>query len=103
MIEQTVNSILEAEDEAKRRVADAEQRAAQIVNDGEIAAEAIRKTAAEQNKAYFAKQSAAIDAEAASVAATKLAEDNAVSDSENAAYAANVDKAVQVILEQLYK
>lgn len=103
MIEQTVNSILEAEDEAKRRIADAEQRAAQIVNDGEIAAEAVRKTAAEQNKAYFAQQSAAIDVDAAAQAAAELARLNAESDTENKAYQANVDKAVQIILEQLYK
>ena len=48
MIEEVVNSILEAEDVAKRRVADAETTAAEIVNNGEIAVEAMRKTAAEQ-------------------------------------------------------
>ncbi len=101
MIEQTVNSILEAEDEAKRRIADAEARAAEIINDGEVAAEGIRKAAAADNKTYFAEQSAAIDAEAARQAAEFLASENAEADRQTAACQANVDKAVKIILEQL--
>ena len=64
MIEEVVNSILEAEDVAKRRITEAETTAAEIANNGEIAVEAMRKTAAEQNKTYFAESMAAADVRA---------------------------------------
>lgn len=101
MIEQTVNSILEAEDEAKRRIAAAENQAADIVNQGEIAAEAIVKEAAQQNKVYLAEQNNLIDQQAADVASQFLAQSNAAADKQLEQYAANVDKAVKIILEQL--
>ena len=82
MIEQTVNSIIEAEDEAKRRIAAAEVKAAEILNEGELAAEAMRKQAAADNKKI-------------------VAEANAAADSEAKGYAANVDKAVKIILEHV--
>ncbi len=100
MIEEVVNSILEAEDVAKRRVADAETTAAEIVNNGEIAVEAMRKTAAEQNKAYFAESMAAADVRAAQAASEYLGKVNAQTDAELARYVVNVDKAVKIILEQ---
>lgn len=100
MIEEVVNSILEAEDVAKRRVADAETTAAEIVNNGEIAVEAMRKTAAEQNKTYFAESMAAADVRAAQAASEYLGKVNAQTDAELARYVVNVDKAVKIILEQ---
>lgn len=100
MIEEVVNSILEAEDVAKRRVADAETTAAEIVNNGEISVEAMRKTAAEQNKTYFAESMAAADVRAAQAASEYLGKVNAQTDAELARYVVNVDKAVKIILEQ---
>lgn len=101
MIEQTVNSILEAEDEAKRRIAEAESKAAEVLNNGELAVEALRKQAAADNKAFVAEAQAAADKLAAEKAAEYLAKQNAVADAENKTYAVNVDKAVKTILESL--
>ncbi len=101
MIEQTVNSILEAEDEAKRRIAEAESKAAEVLNNGELAVEALRKQAASDNKAFVAEAQAAADKLAAEKAAEYLAKQNAAADAENKTYAVNVDKAVKTILESL--
>lgn len=101
MIEQTVNSILEAEDEAKRRIAEAESKAAEVLNNGELAVEALRKQAAADNKALVAEAQAAADKLAAEKAAEYLARQNAAADAENKTYAVNVDKAVKTILESL--
>lgn len=101
MIEQTVNSILEAEDEAKRRIAEAESKAAEVLNNGELAVEALRKQAAADNKAFVAEAQAAADKLAAEKAAEYLAKRNAAADAENKTYAVNVDKAVKTILESL--
>lgn len=101
MIEQTVNSILEAEDEAKRRIAEAESKAAELLNNGELAVEALRKQAAADNKAFVAEAQAAADKLAAEKAAEYLAKQNAAADAENKTYAVNVDKAVKTILESL--
>ena len=101
MIEQTVNSILEAEDEAKRRIAEAESKAAELLNNGELAVEALRKQAAADNKALVAEAQAAADKLAAEKAAEYLAKQNAAADAENKTYAVNVDKAVKTILESL--
>ncbi|HCY49897.1 MAG TPA: hypothetical protein DHU79_06530 [Clostridiales bacterium] len=101
MIEQTVNSILEAEDEAKRRIAEAESKAAEVLNNGELAVEALRKQAAADNKAFVAEAQAAADNLAAEKAAEYLAKQNAAADAENKTYAVNVDKAVKTILESL--
>lgn len=101
MIEQTVNSILEAEDEAKRRIAEAESNAAEVLNNGELAVEALRKQAAADNKAFVAEAQAAADKLAAEKAAEYLAKQNAAADAENKTYAVNVDKAVKTILESL--
>jgi len=101
MIEQTVNSILEAEDEAKRRIAEAESKAAEVLNNGELAVEALRKQAAADNKAFVAEAQAAADKLAAEKADEYLAKQNAAADAENKTYAVNVDKAVKTILESL--
>lgn len=101
MIEQTVNSILEAEDEAKRRISEAESKAAELLNNGELAVEALRKQAAADNKAFVAEAQAAADKLAAKKAAEYLAKQNAAADAENKTYAVNVDKAVKTILESL--
>lgn len=101
MIEQTVNSILEAEDEAKRRIAEAESKAAEVLNNGELAVEALRKQAAADNKAFVAEAQAAADKLAAEKAAEYLAKQNSAADAENKTYAVNVDKAVKTILESL--
>lgn len=101
MIEQTVNSILEAEDEAKRRIAEAESKAAEVLNNGELAVEALRKQAAADNKAFVAEAQAAADKLAAEKAAEYLAKQNAAADAETKTYAVNVDRAVKTILESL--
>ena len=101
MIEQTVNSILEAEDEAILRFAVADSKAAEVLNNGELAVEALRKQAAADNKAFVAEAQAAADKLAAEKAAEYLAKQNAAADAENKTYAVNVDKAVKTILESL--
>ena len=100
MIEEVVNSILEAEDVANRRITEAETTADEIVNNGEIAVEAMRKAAAEQNKTYFTESMAAADVRAAQAATEYLGKVNAQTDAELARYVVNVDKAVKIILEQ---
>ena len=101
MIEEVVNSILEAEDVAKKRIAEAEQRAAEIVSAAEIESEQNKKQASLQNKAVFAPQMKESEAAAERKAAARLAELNAETDKEIAAYAKNTDKAVKLILEQI--
>ncbi len=46
MIEEVVNSILEAEDAARQRVAEAEREASEIVSAAEIEAESLKKNTA---------------------------------------------------------
>ena len=60
----------------------------------------MRKTAAEQNKTYFAESMAAADVRAAQAASEYLGKVNAQTDAELARYVVNVDKAVKIILEQ---
>ena len=101
MIEEVVNSILEAEDVAKRRVEAAEVKAGEIVAQAEMQAEALKKRAAQSNKEYQAKSLAQADAEAERKAAELLAELNAKTDSELTVLDKRTSKAVKVILESL--
>lgn len=72
-----------------------------MLNNGELAVEALRKQAAADNKAFVAEAQAAADKLAAEKAAEYLAKQNAAADAENKTYAVNVDKAVKTILESL--
>ena len=101
MIEEVVNSILEAEDVAKRRVADAETKAAEIVAHAEVQAENLRKKAATNNKEYQAQTLSDADAEAERKAQDLLARLNAKTDSELTALEKRIASAVKVILESL--
>ena len=101
MIEEVVNSILEAEDVAKRRVADAEAKAAEIVAQAEVQAENLRKKAATNNKEYQAQTLSDADAEAERKAQDLLARLNAKTDSELTALEKRIASAVKVILESL--
>ena len=80
MIEEVVNSILEAEDLAKKRLAEAERKAGEIVASAEAMKQADEQAAAQSNE--------------------RLAELNSASDREIAAYSKNIDKAVQIIMEK---
>ena len=101
MIEEVVNSILEAEDVAKRRVEDAEAKAAEIVAQAEIQAETLRKQAAQSNKEYQAKALSEADGEAERQARELLAQLNAKTDSEMTEIEKRIAKTVKVILESL--
>ncbi len=100
MIEEVVNSILEAEDLAKKRVAEAERKAGEIVASAEIEAELRKKQAVAANKKAYAEAMKQADEQAAVQANERLAELNSASDSEIAAYSKNIDKAVQIIMEK---
>ena len=101
MIEEVVNSILEAEDVAKRRVADAEAKAADIVAQAEIQAETLKRNATQSNKEYQNKRLSEADAEAERLARDLLAELNAKTDSEMTDLEKRIANTVKVILESL--
>ena len=101
MIEEVVNSILEAEDVAKRRIEDAEAKASEIVAQAEIQAEALKRQAALSNKEYQAKTLSAADAEAERKAQELLTKLNAKTDSEMTELERRIAKTVKVILESL--
>ena len=101
MIEEVVNSILEAEDVAKRRIEEAETKAAEIVAQAEIQAETLKKQAAQSNKEYQAKVLAQADAEAERKARELLVELNAKTDGEMSELEKRIAGAVKVILESL--
>lgn len=100
MIEEVVNSILEAEDVAKKRIAEAERKAGEIVASAELEAELRKKQAVAANKKAYAQAMKQADEQADAQAAARLAELNADADKQIAAYAKNVDKAVKIIMEQ---
>ena len=101
MIEEVVNSILEAEDVAKRRVADAEAKAADIVAQAEMQAETLKRNATQSNKEYQTKRLSEADAEAERMARDLLAELNAKTDSEMTDLEKRIANTVKVILESL--
>lgn len=99
MIEEVVNSILEAEDAAKRRIEQAEAQAAEIVANAEQDMSVYKKQQAVLSKQKFADKMKAADDIAEQKAAARLDELNKETDKQIAAYAKNVDKAVKIILE----
>lgn len=99
MIEEVVNSILEAEDVAKRRVAEAEAKANEIVAAAEVAVATYKKQVVSDNKKSFAEQMKQADELADTKASERLAELNAQTDKQTAAYSKNIDKAVKIIIE----
>lgn len=100
MIEEVVNSILEAEYVAKKRIAEAERKASEIVSSAEIEVELRKKQSASSNKSTFAEAMKQADKQADAQAAARLAELNSAFDKEMSAYAKNVDKAVKIIMEK---
>ena len=101
MIEEVVNSILEAEDVAKRRIEDAETKAAEIVAQAEIKAETLKRQAAQNNKKHQLDTLAKADTEAERKAEELLNQLNAKTDSEMTAIEKRVESAVKLILELL--
>ena len=101
MIEEVVNSILEAEDVAKKRIEEAETKASEIVSDAETQAETLRKQAAASNKEYQAETLSNADAEAEREANELLAKLNAKTDSDVSKLEGRIAGAVKVILESL--
>ena len=99
MIEEVINSILDAEDVAKRRVEEAEQKAAEIVANAEAEVAAYKKQQATENKPDFSAALKQADALAETKAAERLAELNARTDKQTANYVKNIDKAVKIIIE----
>ena len=101
MIEEVVNSILEAEDEAKKRVENAEREAGEIVAKAEIEADRLKKSAAINNKAYLNEKLADADEEAAKEARRILTELNAKTDSEMSEVEKRIANTAKIILELL--
>lgn len=99
MIEETVNSILEAEDAAEKKIAEAKVQANDIVSSAENKADAFKKQQSAANKQTYAEKSRKIDEQSAVKAQQYLAEQNAQTDKEIAAYEKNIDVAVKIILE----
>ena len=101
MIEEVVNSILEAEDEAKRRVENAEREAGEIVSAAEIQADKLKKAAAADNKKYLSDKLAAADAQAMKEARKLLEELTAKTDAEMSDLEKRVANTAKIILELL--
>ena len=99
MIEEVINSILDAEDAAKRRVEQAEAKASEIVADAEAEVSAYKKRQSALNKADFAEQMKQADKLAEQKAAARLLELNEASDKLVEGYSKNIDKAVKIIIE----
>lgn len=100
MIEEVVNSILEAEDAAQKKVAEAKQKANAIVSFAETEADKFKKQQSSASKAHFAEKSKKIDEDAREQADKTLAELNAETDKEMQPYQKRIDAAVKIILEQ---
>ncbi len=101
MIEEVVNSILQAEDVAAQRVAEAERKANEIIAEADIAAERNKKQALEEHKQKYVEQMTQAQVVADGKAAEELATLNAATDGEIEKCKANVDQAVKIILENL--
>ena len=101
MIEEVVNSILEAEDEAKKRVEDAERKASEIVSNAELEAERRKKDAAQNNKAYLNEKLAAADDEALQEARKVLEELSSKTDAEMSDLEKRIANTAKIILELL--
>ena len=101
MIEEVVNSILEAEDEAKKRVENAERQAGEIVSCAELEADKRKKAAAADNKAYLNTRLAAADDEATRQARELLTELTSKTDAEMSELEKRVANTAKIILELL--
>lgn len=101
MIEEVVNSILQAEDAAKEKIADAEKRASQIVALADIQAEEKQSEASLETKAHYKNVIADAEKIAEEQSAELLARLNEESDKEAENYRKNTQKAVKIILESL--
>ncbi len=101
MIEEVVNSILQAEDAAKEKIADAEKRASQIVSFADLQAEEKQREASLEIKAHYKKVIADAEKIAEEQSAELLARLNEESDKEAENYRKNTQKAVKIILESL--
>ena len=101
MIEEVVNSILEAEDEEKRRIENAEREAGEIVSKAELEADQIKKSAALNNKKYLNEKLSAADSEAEKEARRILSELNAATDAEMSELNKGIANTAKMILELL--
>ena len=101
MIDEVVNSIIEAEDEAKRRVQHAEEQAADIISQAEHEAEQIRHTGADEAKDHLRTELARADEEAKRIADELLSMRKKEADAETEQLRKNMDSAVKFILESL--
>lgn len=99
MIEEVINSILDAEDVAKRRVDEAEIKASEIVAQAETEVALYKKQQASANKSTFTEAIKQADKLAENKAAERLAELNAQTDKQMEQYVKNIDKAVKIIIE----
>ena len=99
MIEEVVNSILEAEDEAKNRIENAERQAGEIVSNAEAEADKLKKQAAASNKEYLNKKLSAADEQALQEARKTLEELTAKADEEMSDLEKRIANTAKIILE----
>ena len=99
MIEEVVSSILEAEDAAEKKIAEAKVQASEILSAAEINADAFKKQQSVNNKQKYAETVKQIDEQSALKAQKYLAEQNAQTDKQISACEKNIDQAVKIILE----
>ena len=99
MIEEVVNSILEAEDEAKNRIENAERQAGEIVANAEAQADKLKKDAAASNKEYLNKKLSAADDLALQEARKTLEELSSKTDEEMSDLEKRIANTAKIILE----
>ena len=101
MIEEVVNSILQAEDAAKQKTEQAQRQASETVAAAEIQAEQAKRQAAAHRKEQYSVQVKRIEQDARAQADALLQKLNAQTDEELSRLDSRVEGAVKIILESL--
>ena len=101
MIEEVVNSILDAEDVAEKRIDAAKHTASDIVSAAEAQADSIKKQSAAENKQALADGIKRIEQQSTETFDATLKQLKEETDAEMAKYEKNVSKVVKIILEHL--
>lgn len=99
MIEEVVGSILEAEDVAAQRIAQARAQAAEIVAQAQAQADALRKQRGTENRQSYERQCNQGKKLAQQTSEEELQRLTQAADQEVESYAKNTQKAIGIILE----
>lgn len=101
MLENVIESIVEAEKTAEQQVADAEKQAEELTASYEAQAEKIRSEGAERLKAFVQENTAASNEFATAEAKKKVKAGQAEANALSQKYRQNIDKAVEFIVEKI--